>query len=110
MKGHCACQATGQSSHAIAKAFGHCNSGGTHYPHDPSDLLRCINYCRETSISTSRLRAVMAPISPEWDALTDHWHSLEDWCDYERERGDYAPTTYAMMRRLLDDARKTGPR
>lgn len=36
MIGHCTCVASGLSSHAIARAFGHCGSGGP----DLVELLR----------------------------------------------------------------------
>lgn len=105
MKGHCPCVATGLSSHAIARAFGHCTSGGFDHPWDPSDLRRCINYCDETGISVEALRERMATVSESWHALVDHWEELVALIDEERSEGTgRAPRTYQRMRVLLGRA------
>lgn len=102
MKGHCACVATGMSSHAIARAFGHCTSGGFDHPHDPSDLSRCVAYCTETGITTDALRKRMATVSDSWHALVDHWDDLVLLMDAERAEGTgRAPRTYRRMCELL---------
>ena len=103
MKGHCACQATGASSHAIARAFGHClTAGGNDHPHDPSDLRRCVHYCTEMGIASDRLCVVMVPISTQWAALMPEWKSLTELLDEEiAENTGLAPRTYARMQDLI---------
>jgi hypothetical protein len=100
VKGHCSCEATGLSSHAIARAFGHCHQGGTDYPHDPADLLRCIDYCAETGISTKGLAKMMTPVSEQWARLVAEWDSLAESCLEEKPSGR-APITYARMKELI---------
>lgn len=104
MKGHCACVATGMSSHAIARTFGHCHMGGTDHPHDPADLKRCADYCDETGVSTKALTKRMAKVSPQWAALVKHWDVLVITMRAEFPSGR-APITYAAMRALIDGAR-----
>lgn len=100
MKGHCACQATGLSSHAIARRVEGCLSGGDHHPHDAGDLKRCVVYCEEMFVSTDDLRRSMTGVSPEWDALLPEWDSLVALMDEEHATGR-APRTYARMSELL---------
>lgn len=101
MKGHCACQATGLSSHAIARAFGHCRMGGTDHPYDPADLKRCVDYCAETGVSTKTLSEKMSRVSQTWAALTAEWDSLAALLAEEiAENTGRAPRTYARMREL----------
>lgn len=105
MKGHCPCEATGLSSHAIARAFDHCSAGGTDHPYDPADLNRCINYCAELEISTEALAERMAPVSRQWAALVAEWDFLVALLEEEMALGTgRAPATYAQMRRLLGRA------
>jgi hypothetical protein len=100
MKGHCACVATGMSSHAIARAFGRCASGGFDHPWDPADLKRCADYIDETGITTDRLTQVMTPVSDSWAALLPEWDSLVASMREEFSTGR-APITYRRMRDLL---------
>lgn len=109
MLGHCACVATGLSSHAIARRFGHCQSGGTDHPHDPADLLRCLDYCERTSISTKALAKRMRAVSPEWAALVAEWDSLTFLLRAEQEtKTGRAPATYTRMRKLIEAAVPVG--
>lgn len=87
----------GLSAQAIA-------GGGRDHPHDPSDLLRCINYCARAAISTDKLRTRMAGRSTEWDRLLPEWDSLADLLRHEMDtRTDgNAPRTYAEMKRVLN--------
>jgi hypothetical protein len=87
--------ALGLSAQAIA---GH----GHNHPWDPSDLLRCINYC-EGRMSTADLRRRMAGRSIEWDRLLPEWDHLAELLRHEMDtRTDYnAPRTYAEMKRIL---------
>ena len=87
----------GMSAQAIA-------GSGKDHPHDPSDLWRCINYCRGR-LTTADLRKRMAGRSIYWDRLLPHWDALCDLLHHEMDtRTDYsAPHTYMEMRRVLDD-------
>lgn len=89
---------TGLSSEAI-------HGWGTHHPWDPSDLQRCINYCREAGITTPKLVERMTGRSPEWDRLLPHWDALVGLLEHEKAtRVDgCAPLTYRAMRRFLAD-------
>jgi hypothetical protein len=88
----------GLSAQAIA-------GGGNNHPWDPSDLLRCVNYCQERAITTPQLRARMAGRSVEWDRLTPEWDNLVALLRHEMDtRTDgNAPRTYAEMKRVLAD-------
>jgi hypothetical protein len=90
----------GLSARAIAYA------GHVDHPHDPGDLKRCIDYCRQAGISVADLRKRMAGRSPEWDALLPHWAELVGMLDDEMAtRTDGCATaTYARMRELLGGA------
>ena len=58
----------GLSAQAIA-------GSGSNHPHDPADLLRCVNYC-DGRLSTSDLRERMAGRSIYWDRLLPEWDNL----------------------------------
>jgi len=91
---------TGLSSEAI-------QGRGKDHPHDPADLLRCINYCKGY-LSTEQLQKRMAGRSPEWDRLLPHWDSLVSLLEGEmatRTDGT-APATYIEMKRILADGVK----
>jgi hypothetical protein len=90
--------AMGLSAQAIA--YGGCKD----HPHDPSDLLRCLNYCA-CRLTTAGLRDRMAGRSVYWDRLLPHWDALRDLLQHEMDtRTDgLAPRTYAEMRRVLND-------
>lgn len=77
--------------------------GGHNHPWDPSDLLRCINYCESSGISTARLQARMSGRSLEWDRLLPEWDNLVELLRDEMENGDgsTAPKTYREMKRVL---------
>lgn len=76
---------------------------GTHHPHDPADLLRCVNYCNGR-LSTAELRERMAGRSVEWDRLLPEWDRLAALLRLEMEmRTDKtAPLTYNEMRRVIN--------
>ena len=86
----------GLSAQAIA-------GSGTHHPHDPGDLLRCVTYCKGR-ITTAALRERMAGRSPQWDRLLPEWDHLVDLLAHEMatRTDDKAPRTYVEMRRVLD--------
>lgn len=87
----------GLSAQAIA-------GGGRDHPHDPSDLLRCINYCDSRGIGTDALRSRMAGRSIYWDRLLPEWDNMVELLRHEMDiRTDrMAPRTYAEMKRILD--------
>jgi hypothetical protein len=88
----------GLSAQAIA-------GSGSHHPWDPSDLLRCVNYCKAHGIDTADLVARMAGRSPEWDRLLPEWDRLVALLQHEMEtRTDGRATrTYVEMTRVLND-------
>lgn len=87
----------GLSAQAIA-------GGGRDHPHDPSDLLRCINFCNSRGISTSQLQTRMAGRSVQWDRLLPEWDNLVALLRHEMDtRTDgNAPRTYMEMKRVLN--------
>ena len=86
----------GLSAQAIA-------GGGNNHPWDPSDLLRCIEYCESRGISTDTLRTRMTGRSTEWARLMPEWDNLVELLRHEMDtRTDgTAPRTYAEMKRVL---------
>lgn len=95
----------GLSAQAIAYA------GNKDHPHDPSDLMRCVNYCRSRRITTEDLRERMAGRSVQWDRLLPHWDDLVALLQHEidtRTDGS-APRTFQEMKRVIDDGVKCGP-
>ena len=88
----------GLSAQAIA-------GGGTNHPWDPSDLLRCVNYCESRGIGTDALRTRMTGRSTEWARLMPEWDNLVELLRHEMDTGDgrTAPRTYAAMKRVLAD-------
>ena len=87
----------GLSASAIA------HSGNDH-PHDPADLRRCVNLCRDRGIDDEALRKRMTGRSPEWDALLPHWGELRGLLEDEiaNRKDGCAPATYRRMRDLLE--------
>ena len=88
----------GLSAQAIA-------GGGTDYPRDPSDLVRCVKYCEQQGLSTDDLSKRMAHRSQEWARLTKHWDSLVALLKHEVETAanGMAPRTYKEMKRVIAD-------
>lgn len=86
----------GMSAQSIA------DGSGRHYPHDPSDLLRCINYSKGR-FTTAALQERMTGLSVQWDRLMTGWDHLVALLADEMENGDgrTAPLTYAAMKRVL---------
>jgi len=86
----------GLSARAIA-------GGGRDHPHDPSDLLRCVNYC-SGRMTTADLRKRMAGRSIYWDRLLPEWDRLVALLRHEMDtRTDgMAPQTFVEMRRVLN--------
>jgi hypothetical protein len=87
---------TGLSAQAIA-------GSGTDHPWDPADLLRCVNYCQRTGITTDGLRRRMAGRSIAWDRLLPEWDHLVALLRHEMDTATdgRAPVTYREMKRVL---------
>lgn len=81
------------------------SGGGNDHPWDPSDLLRCINYCRSRGISVDDLRSRMSGRSIYWDRLLPEWENLKVLLENEMyvRTDNMAPRTYREMKRLLAD-------
>ncbi len=74
------------------------------FPHDPSDLGRCLRLLDKVPEWKPRMNE-MAVVSPYWSALVENWTELEKlWTD-EAASGK-APKTYARMRAILDPLEK----
>lgn len=88
----------GLSAQAIA-------GSGNNHPLDPSDLLRCINYCRSAGIATDDLRRRMAGRSDAWNRILPEWGNLVNLLHHEMDTrtDDAAPRTYVEMQRVLND-------
>lgn len=85
------CDVAGLSARAILH-------GGTHHPHDPSDLLRCL------TVSPTAPHH-MSACSAEWSTLVAHWDELAALLRTEMTDGaERAPKTYARMRQLFQAA------
>jgi len=78
---------------------------GKNHPWDPSDLLRCGNFCDSYGLTTEKLRVRMAGRSAEWDRLLPEWDNLTALLRHEMDtRTDRnCPLTYAEMKRVLAD-------
>ena len=93
----------GLSARAIAGEGG--RFGRADYPHDPSDLVRCVAYCDRNGIDTAELAQRMARRSIEWARLVVAWDHLVALLRHEVETttNGLAPRTYNEMKRVLAD-------
>lgn len=92
----------GDSSNAMCKRiFGLPEDAGDDHPHDPSDLLRCLQFLQATQAQDKL--ALMAGVSREWASLVQRWDALTALVDEEMRTGESAPQTYALMREALGD-------
>jgi hypothetical protein len=80
---------------------------GPNYPHDPSDLGRCVSLLDAAPELREHLPS-MADVCPEWAALVGAWDELEALYREELPSGR-APKCYARMRQLIDAARFPEP-
>jgi hypothetical protein len=102
----------GQSSKTIWAAMLGLDQGedGINHPHDPSDLGRCLRLLELMPEWKPRLPE-LAALDPCWHALVEHWDdlasSMEDEVGIAWEKGKSAPATYALMRAVIDDARRS---
>lgn len=80
---------------------------GHNYPHDTSDLRRCmvlLDQCPELVSCLPRVAAA----GPEWAALADRWDEIclvmdEESPDWRRGWSP-APKTYALMKEIINGA------
>lgn len=80
---------------------------GPDHPYDPSDFSRCLGLleaCPELAGGLDKVRA----ISPQWNALIDHWDNLSDLINSESPltpegRSGRAPITYNAIKNILND-------
>lgn len=81
---------------------------GTDHPWDPSDLRRCVDYCRTNGITTDRLRKRMSGRSESWNRLLPEWDNLVALMQHEIDTrtDNTAPLTYREMKRVLADGLK----
>lgn len=87
---------TGESSKAMLKVMlGERPKTSFCYPHDNSDLGRCIGLLDAVPEYRERLDEMKA-IGPEWKALIEHWPELE--ARYRRDD----KTLYERMKIILD--------
>lgn len=71
------------------------------YPHDPSDLGRCIRLLNIAPDYRARI-AEMGLICPEWNALASEWASLEyRYLSNAFDKELQWTATYSRMRELL---------
>lgn len=73
---------------------------GPNYPHDPSDLGRCVALLDAAPELRPHIPA-MAEVCPEWAALVGSWDELEKLYREERPSGR-APRCFARMRQLIE--------
>jgi len=88
----------GLSAQAIA-------GSGSHHPHDPSDLVRCVAYCDQRGIDTAELRRRVGHKSPQWARLLTQWDELVALLRHEVETSTdgTARRTYGAMQVLIHD-------
>ena len=83
---------------------------GRDHPYDPDDLDRCL-LLLEAVPALRPLMPQMGRVSPEWAALIQHWREIEkshlDEVGLGWTKARSAPKTYALMRQILQAARRT---
>lgn len=90
--------------HAIGLSARAIQGHGVDHPRDPSDLRRCMTYCRFNGITSDALRQRMAGRSVEWDRLLDEWDALIELLvdELENRTDGLATRTYAAMKRVIN--------
>ncbi len=80
------------------------------HPHDPADVGRCLRLLELMPEWKPRLSELTA-LDPHWRVLVARWEdiasSMENEVGIAWEKAKSAPATYALMKRVLDDARRT---
>ena len=79
------------------------------HPHDPSDMDRCLKLLWRAPGLRKRLPK-MAELDKTWAALVARWDEIEamqmDEIGLNWTKAKSAPKTYALMREVIDGARK----
>lgn len=79
------------------------STANNNYPHDPSDLERCLRLIHEVPALRQKL-PIMKDISKEWNALVENWSLLEstfkDETGFPNRTHSSAPKTYALMQSI----------
>lgn len=97
---------TGLSSESIMyAAFGVMPKHGYRPPSDPADLGRCLRLLRQfPEWPAERWQKPLAKSSFVWRAMINHWEdlksSMENEVGLDWEKGDKAPKTYDLMKRI----------
>jgi hypothetical protein len=99
----------GQSSRAILRHMlgvpsenGDPFGSSSAHPLDPGDLRRCLLLLSLFPEWKERL-GEMATVSQKWAALVTRWGELEAAFTEEMKKGNRSPTTYEMMKEILNN-------
>jgi hypothetical protein len=99
----------GLSSKAMLAAALDLESTGD-YPHDPSDLNRCLlmlNQVPEARLSFDKISA----LTPVWGRLIEHWDEMErtfiDEAGLDWTKSTKAPKTYKLMQDVIYNANES---
>lgn len=72
------------------------------YPHDPSDLNRCVKLLNEIPEFRDHMDKVAKIGGPVWSELVKNWDALEESLANEKKRDDgRAPVNYAAMKEYI---------
>ncbi len=77
------------------------DSERTAHPHDPADLLRCVQML-DAEPGLSQYLQFAADLSPVWARIIAKWSPLEMSLRNEMAKGTSAPKTYEMLRALVE--------
>lgn len=83
-------------------------SGGSDYPHDPSDFIRCEKLLRARPGLRERRFPELAEQMPQWAGLIAHWDTIAAVIEFEvpgafgHDPHGRAPGAYALMRMAID--------
>jgi len=94
----------GASAKCIASVMVGMRHNGYH-PLDPADFNRCLLLLAQVPAIRGRL-SEMRNVSSQWAKLIDRWRDIEtvflDEAGLNWTKGNRAPKTYAMMKKILD--------
>lgn len=99
----------GQSSKSLAYEAADLPGDRSNYPHDPSDLGRCLRLIARVPEVRAAVEA-LAEKSPYWKALAPEWDNLKALYISEMDDPRGGRKTYAAMRALLDPVEKADKR
>lgn len=99
----------GQSSKSLAYEAADLPGDRSNYPHDPSDLGRCLRLIARVPEVRSAVDA-LADKSPYWKALAPEWDRLKALYISEMNDPKGGRKTYDAMRALLEPVEKADKR